>query len=286
MLPRFSSLGQYAAVRDAVLARITAVLEADRRVAAAWLSGSFGRGEADAWADLDLHLAVSDEHLDAFLAERYLLYDRVGRPVLVQASVPGNAQPGSTFQLVLYPGPVEVDWNIGPLGQAVRPLGYRMLVERVHVPVVTPPPLDAMAWQEQAARWLTFFWAMAPIAVKYAGRGQTYRAVSQIALLSQAYIALWRLLHDPASPEPLLHWTNRLLEPELDAALPQLGPEIDPMSALVVVERLCAAVEQLHPGLEACNVAVPAAMPGQAGRLAALAHDILRQGPPPRRKYR
>ena len=38
----------YARQRDDLLARIVGVLEADVRVRSVWLSGSFGRGEADA----------------------------------------------------------------------------------------------------------------------------------------------------------------------------------------------------------------------------------------------
>lgn len=43
-----------------------AVLSADDRVRALWVHGSVGRGDADASSDLDLVLAVSDEHFDEF----------------------------------------------------------------------------------------------------------------------------------------------------------------------------------------------------------------------------
>ena len=54
-------LAGYTRQRDDLLARIVGVLGADVRVRSAWLSGSFGRGEADAWSDFDLHVAVEDE---------------------------------------------------------------------------------------------------------------------------------------------------------------------------------------------------------------------------------
>jgi hypothetical protein len=127
---------------------------------------------------------------------------------------------------------------------------------------------------------------MAQIAVKYAGRGETYRAVSQIALLSRAYIALWRLLQEDEGPEPLLNWTNRVLEPELDAALPQLGQHIDPAAALAVVQALCEAVERFHGTLAEHAVAIPVAMPAEVQRLARLARDVMLEGVLPKRKYR
>ncbi|MBV9359233.1 MAG: hypothetical protein JO023_27300, partial [Chloroflexi bacterium] len=100
--------------RTALLRRIVRELETDERVGAVWLTGSIGRREDDAWSDLDLHVAVWDSYLEAFWAQRDGLYARVGRPVLIQREMPSNAQPGSHFQLVIFDGPLEVDWNVGP----------------------------------------------------------------------------------------------------------------------------------------------------------------------------
>jgi len=44
--------------RELLLRHILAELKADARVAAVWLTGSIGRGEDDAWSDLDLHVAI------------------------------------------------------------------------------------------------------------------------------------------------------------------------------------------------------------------------------------
>lgn len=108
-------LSEYAKERDALLEQIRNVLEADARVMAAWLSGSFGRGEEDEWSDLDLHLAIADEHLAEFLEQRAGLYPRVGQRILIQDEMPSDSQARARFQLVYYPGPIEVDWNIGPV---------------------------------------------------------------------------------------------------------------------------------------------------------------------------
>jgi predicted nucleotidyltransferase len=43
---------------------ITRVLAADTRIEAAWLSGSFGRGEADEWSDIDVTVVASDRTFD------------------------------------------------------------------------------------------------------------------------------------------------------------------------------------------------------------------------------
>jgi predicted nucleotidyltransferase len=54
--------------RDDLVERIGAVLTADDRVLAAWLTGSLGRGDGDRWSDVDVFAAVKAEELDGFVA--------------------------------------------------------------------------------------------------------------------------------------------------------------------------------------------------------------------------
>ena len=46
---------QYAHNRDRLFQRILTYLQTDERFVAAWLTGSFGRGEEDNLSDFDLH---------------------------------------------------------------------------------------------------------------------------------------------------------------------------------------------------------------------------------------
>jgi predicted nucleotidyltransferase len=111
-----SDLADYGRRRDALLNRIVDLLSADRRVGAAWLSGSFGRGEADEWSDLDLHVAVEDTSLREFLAERSTLYRRIARPILVQQEMASPTVPDGVFQSVIFPGPKDAEDNdLSPL---------------------------------------------------------------------------------------------------------------------------------------------------------------------------
>ena len=66
-----------------------------------------------------------------FWADRCALYERVGRPVLVQGDMPSNAQAAGQFQLVIFDGPLEVDWNVGPLSLALRAPSHVLLFARV-----------------------------------------------------------------------------------------------------------------------------------------------------------
>lgn len=54
-------LDEYATARSRLLADIAAQFEEDRRVVAAWLTGSLGRGNADAISDIDITIVLTDE---------------------------------------------------------------------------------------------------------------------------------------------------------------------------------------------------------------------------------
>ncbi|MEX1104497.1 MAG: hypothetical protein WED87_09615, partial [Dehalococcoidia bacterium] len=130
--------------------------------------------------------------------------------------------------------------------------------------------------------------AMAPIAVKYAGRGWTRRAVQQEGLLSQAREQLWRLAHGRTLRSQDAFDQNRPPEPELLADWPRFGPAIDGAEALRVIREHCDAVEALHRALEALGVEVPHRMPAEVRALleiadAEVAGGVIRQGTGSRR---
>lgn len=62
--------------------RARAVLEADERVRAAWLTGSIAEGRGDAWSDLDLRLALQGE------VDWAELVDRIS-PTVLKRRLPG-----------------------------------------------------------------------------------------------------------------------------------------------------------------------------------------------------
>ena len=124
-------------------------------------------------------------HLDAWWLARESLYREIAPPLFMQREKPSNAQEGGRFQLVYFPGPVEVDWNVGPVSMATRPPTSRMLFARQDIPFSPAPSIDADERRERLQQATDFFWAMTPIAVKYAGRGATTDAVDQIELLAR-----------------------------------------------------------------------------------------------------
>lgn len=265
--------------RDRILATLEDVLRADERVLAAWLEGSFGRGTADAWSDIDLHVVIRDDALARWLEQRDDLYRRLGRPVLV---MPSSASEKGDYQGVIFAGPVWVDLAIHPASTAMREPDTRFLFDRAAVPVRLSAPIAAER-RSQLRHNLEFFWAMSPIALKYIGRGRTQRAVTQCDLLFGSFVNVWRLLHDPERRDAGgVHWLHPERDAELIRLLPGFGAVIDPPAALDVVTRLMDAMRRLHPALNDLDVAVP---PEVITEIAAFRDEIARQlaggeGPP------
>lgn len=79
--------------QEALIREVGESLSADERIAACWLEGSFASGTADAWSDVDLHIAVADSDWDEMVANRVELVASI-RPVLgfVEAKLPWGAR--------------------------------------------------------------------------------------------------------------------------------------------------------------------------------------------------
>ncbi len=64
--------------------RFVAACQADERVVAAFLGGSYARGTADAYSDLDLYLITTDEAHEDFFAGREAFMRLLGEPVFLE----------------------------------------------------------------------------------------------------------------------------------------------------------------------------------------------------------
>jgi len=256
---REDTLSQFPAVlgwqRDALFARIRENLEADHRVVAAWLAGSFGRGTEDAWSDLDLHVVIRDDALAPWLRERERWFARLGRPLMV---MPSPASERGDWQGVVFAGPVWLDLAVHPVSTATREADTRLLFALADIPLRTVAPLDDEERRSRLQHDLDFFWAMTPIALKYIGRGRTDRAVRMVELLMEAFVRLWRYVRDPERIDAAgASWLHLERDSALITAMPRFGATIDPPGALTVVSRLMDGVRDLHPEIERHGIEIP-----------------------------
>jgi hypothetical protein len=116
--------------RDDLVDRIREVTEPDEAVTAVILCGSLGRGDADAWSDIDVVVFVDDERLPSVVADR-LGMPNVIAPALYVLDSPWNAPPGGAQLNALYrlPSgcPIYVDWNVWPASMTAVPTDGRGL---------------------------------------------------------------------------------------------------------------------------------------------------------------
>ncbi|HEV2238552.1 MAG TPA: nucleotidyltransferase domain-containing protein [Ktedonobacterales bacterium] len=70
--------------RQAVIDRIVAVCQADDRVVATFLGGSYARGATDAYSDIDCGLITTDAAYDQFFAERAAFVRQLGEPIFLE----------------------------------------------------------------------------------------------------------------------------------------------------------------------------------------------------------
>ena len=92
-----------------VMNRFVAACQADERVVAAFLGGSYARGTADAYSDLDFGLITTDEAYNGFFAGRKAFIRRLGEPVFME-DYTGD---GGDFVFFIFPDGTEVELALG-----------------------------------------------------------------------------------------------------------------------------------------------------------------------------
>jgi hypothetical protein len=178
-----TSIQTYTKHRESLLQAIAEKLSADERFVAAWLTGSFARGEQDTLSDIDITLVVADQHSQALCArpnmvsaqttkERYELFCLFGQPALIHENN-NNAPEGGTFTFIAYnQNAIMVDWVLRPLAGTQRPAGTRLLFDNVDIPVQSlPEPESQKQRADEASEIMAFFWMMTAVTVKYVYRG-------------------------------------------------------------------------------------------------------------------
>src|SRR6266446_2434262 len=164
--------------RERLLAEITESLRNDERFLAAWLAGSYERGEPTTQSDLDIHAVVADIYSESLCAtlwpsgarttqERLTLFEQFGTPGVIYEDQTDPPE-GGTATTVLYDSALKVRWMLLPQSTAQRPPQSLLLFEKSAVSLVPPyVPASLQERLEEAAIHIAFFWLMAPITIKY-----------------------------------------------------------------------------------------------------------------------
>lgn len=192
-----TTLQIYQAERDQLLARIVATLSADERFAAAWLTGSFARNEADAFSDLDLTVVVTKPHTETLCArpwqkaaqttpERLALFRQFGEPAIIHENN-FNAPEGGTFTFVLYQTTaLVVDWTLWPESKATRPHSSLLLFDKTGIPLAPPAEPENLEQRATSASEIVgFFWMRAAVTAKYLARHDDVFVITWLETLQE-----------------------------------------------------------------------------------------------------
>jgi hypothetical protein len=178
-LKRPNTIAEYAANRDKILEKITRILNEDDRLVAAWLTGSFGRHDADEVSDLDITVVVENAFAKTLCfrshqigasttPERSALFSQFGRPHLIHENH-HNAPADSSFTFVLYEDTaIAVDWILRPSTGITRPTLSVLLFDKGNIPMEPPLPVESLSQRiEFATGQVAFFWLMVTVTIKY-----------------------------------------------------------------------------------------------------------------------
>jgi predicted nucleotidyltransferase len=186
--------------RNDLIRQITAHLQQDERVRAAWLSGSIARGEDDWLSDIDLHVAVVDDSIEEVVRDRHEFAAGLMPPTLSMDHM-RNAPPRGGYLLVHYSGeygPQHVDWFWQPESLAHLPDNGQLLFDKAGLPVIdgkvwedemnqsgSRPAIDSTDPIDLATHNLQFFWAMGLIVAKYIVRGDDETVGHMLGLIER-----------------------------------------------------------------------------------------------------
>jgi predicted nucleotidyltransferase len=185
---------------QALIGRFVAACQTDDRVVAALLIGSYAKGKADAYSDLDLYLITTDAAYESVFAERRAFLQRLGELVFLEEfDLPDIA-------FYIFADGAEGELYFGRESQIRRILNgpYQVLLDKTDLLAepVSPHPSPLPANQaETLRRQLYWFWHELSHFITALGRGQVWWAFGQLEALRGICVNLARLSHNFAEAE-------------------------------------------------------------------------------------
>lgn len=188
--------------RQAVIHRFVVACQADERVVAAFLGGSYARDATDAYSDIDFGLITLDEAYDDFFADRQAFIRVLGEPIFLEVF----SDYGFDIVFFTFPDGVECELVLGRESQFTHiHVGlYKVLFDRKRIltGAVFPWPEVAQTEQIETLRGLiSWFWHdlchhfITPLA-----RGQMWSAYGGLQNLRLACVNLARLSENFSAP--------------------------------------------------------------------------------------
>jgi predicted nucleotidyltransferase len=182
-----------------VLDRFVAVCQADERVVAAFLGGSYATGKADSYSDLDLDLITADDAYEDFLKECPTFISLLGEPLLVEDfDLPNN------FFFIFSDG-TEVELAVGCESHFnhIQRGPYKTLLDKKGVlagAVFSGEEIDPTEQTETLRRLLYWFWHDLSHFIAAMGRRKLWWGHGQLEILRGQCVNLLRLQNNFSAP--------------------------------------------------------------------------------------
>lgn len=170
--------------QTALIEKFTAACQADNRVVAAFLGGSFVSGTADEYSDLDLYLVTREDDYQGFLNNRQEFMRQLGTPVFAEDfsdfgfdMVPFIYADGVSGELAMAPESNFLHIHGGPYQVLVDKTG---LLNGIVFPYFAPGDDDR---RREVRRALVWFWRELLYAAKSLSRGRLWSTASSVEVL-------------------------------------------------------------------------------------------------------
>ncbi len=182
-----------------IVDRFITACQADERIVAAFLGGSYATGKVDQYSDLDMFCIIADAGYEDFLAEKERFIRLLGEPLFLDDfGVPNGYYPifanGSGADIEFYRESQYKDTYSGP---------FRVLLDKkgILAGVVFPSSIAGPAKQVEVLRHLVEgFWHDLSHFIKALGRKQLWFAYGELEILRHFCVNLARLNYNFADP--------------------------------------------------------------------------------------
>ena len=201
-------------LQQAYTARAVEVLTKDERVAGAWMKGSLVTGTAGRYSDVDLGVAVYDEHYDSFYADRRAVLEAIGPLVGMSGS-----SVGARVTVALFADPIEFDFTIDRLSAAHLygpEIGW-ILLDRTggrmtRIQAQAPRPYQQVN-PNRARELAVSFWLRAPRMRRWVAQADLHRAGNELQVGRNSLVELMLIANQPHKAHMVQKDTFILLSP-------------------------------------------------------------------------
>lgn len=168
-------------MQHAFLSDVTPALNGDPRIRAAWLEGSFGRGNADRYSDIDLHLLLDAATLEEFRQGAKTWFNAIRPLVLYKLMFDGHMVNALTVDGLRLDA-----WLHTDAGKELDAAKARVLLDRagaLRLGAPTPAP-NAAETSARLGALIAEFWRCVALAPAVLGRDELITAFFGQGILS------------------------------------------------------------------------------------------------------